>query len=413
LPGEHIAHFAMPNPFDYWTGMSPLTAAFTAVQSDKAQQGWVRDFFGKNNAVPTAVVSIPQETDANLFEVLKTQFFEQFGGKRGSIFTRSGDLKVEVITQTLQQMEILNSRRFSREEVDTVYGVPAGMLTGAVSGDSRLALEITLARNATQPIVDYFADVYTTKLAPFYEQENLVITAPSLVPQERSLQMQEYMAYKGARSLNENRAELDIEPWEPDEETEAAIKELFDVDNVKLIAEIPERVLDALQTFGAKVKGAPKPEPFGGNPNPFVPQSVQAPATEDQEAEAETAADEDTGVLGGEGQVESEGEQPEGVAAMTGAPSPTAAMTESAQKAAWLGIETEIARWQKVALKEAKEGRAPIERAFESEIIPPDLAESIKGALEFAVTEGDVRTAFTPPFSLRPTAPTHAEMPTR
>lgn len=211
LPGENVIHFRFANPFDYWMGLSPLTALMDAIRLDKFQSRYLQGFFGRDNAIPTAIISVPQETNEIDFEIIKEQIREQFGSGRRSAVTRAGDMSVQVITQTLHEMQIVDARKFNREEINHVIGIPDGLVAGGQSGDSRLATEITFARNTTQPLLDLIASTLDSALSPYYG-EGYVIVAPSIIPQDRSLALQEYSQYSVDRSINENRKERNLPP---------------------------------------------------------------------------------------------------------------------------------------------------------------------------------------------------------
>ena len=216
LPGENVVHFRTPNPVDFWTGLSPLTPLLVPLQTDASQSRWVRDFFDKKNAVPTAIISLPPGTTQGDFEEAKLILREQFEKGQRTLITRTGDLSVAVIQQTMEQLQVLNSRAQNTQEVDRVYGIPHGILTEGMSGDSRLAAEVALARNTIQPMVDYFAEELSTNLAPFYGPD-LVVVAPNVVPQDRALEAQEYSIYGQDMTINELRAKRDLDavshPW--------------------------------------------------------------------------------------------------------------------------------------------------------------------------------------------------------
>lgn len=213
FPGENILHYRLPNPFNYWQGMSPLSAAILGVQTDISQAKYTRDFFGKDNAIPTAIISLPKDISEEEFTIAAEQLREQFGEKRKSAIIRAGEMSVEVITQTLEQMQMIASREFNRNEIDRIYRIPEGYMGAGLSGASQLAHEIALARNAIQPLIDYLAAEETAKIGPYYG-EDIVITAPNVIPQDRALDMHEYRVYGLDRTINENRAEQDLDEWE-------------------------------------------------------------------------------------------------------------------------------------------------------------------------------------------------------
>lgn len=211
LPGENVVHFRTPNPFDYWVGLSPLTAALTPVQTDAAQARWVRDFFATKNAVPAAIMSVPAETGDEEFNEIRRTLREQFEKGQRTLITRAGDLSVAVIQQTIEQMQVMAGREFNAKAVDRIFGIPEGLVTGGLSGDSRLAAEIALARNTVQPLLDYFAEEWSANIGPFYGAD-VVIEAPNIVPQDRALEAEEYRIYSLDRTINENRATRGLTP---------------------------------------------------------------------------------------------------------------------------------------------------------------------------------------------------------
>jgi HK97 family phage portal protein len=312
LPGENMVHLRTANPFDYWQGLSPLTAALMGVQTDTSESKWVRDFFARNNATPNAILSLPATVGTTDFNRIKEQLKEQLESGQRRIITRAGDLKVDVIQQTLEQMQVVQSRAFSRDEIDRVYGVPQGLVSGALSGDSRTAAEVTFSRNTIQPLLDYICDEWTANVGPFYG-DDVRIEAPNTVPQDRSLAVQEYAMYSRDRTVNENRAEQGLgESSDPN-------------------AEIPVRLLELY------VKS-------GGTPAPGTP-------------------------------------------SLPGAPAPAQEVAVQAGRAA------EMARWKKVALKEARAGRDPAARGFESAVLGPETVDAIRLRLAGA-DEATVRAIF-------------------
>ena len=343
LPGENIVHFRTPNPFDYWEGLAPLAAALMATEMDNAQGKWTRDFFKEENAVPSAVIALSETLSEDQFDAVVRRLRIQMAEGQRRLFTRSGDLSVQMITQTLEQMQIIDSRGFNRDEIDRVYGTQ-GLFSNNSSGESRLSADIAFRRYAIQPVLDYFAEQLSADVMPYYD-EDLIIEAPNTIPQDKALEVQEYTIYQSDRTLNENRKERGLQPWRAPTGLEA----LAD------LAEIPVRLLPLAQTLLA-----PKTEPTAPEP------------------------------------VELE-EEPQ-VGDMTGAQDPGNMAEDLAGKAQKLQanlIATELKRWRKVATAEIKAGRNPGERDFETAIIPPEQVAKIKAALVAATTESEVKAAFT------------------
>ena len=349
LPGENIIHFRMPNPFDWWEGLSPLQAAILGVQSDHAQAVWQRDFFKEDNAIPSAIISVPADTNEIDFDRQREMLSEQLRNGQKRLFTRSGDLTVQMISQTLEQMQIIQSRQFNREEIDAVYNIPKGLISGGLSGDSRLAAEIAFARNAIQPMLDYFAEQMNADLAPYYG-EDVVIVAPNIIPQDRALEVQEYTIYAQDRTINENRKKIGLDDIKLDSE----------LSELQPFVSLPVRLITAALTQ----TGAQNVEILSGG-------SASAPTAPQVGA---LAGAQDPGAL---------------VQAQAGkglAPVGERSRTEQ------IAIDTELARWKKVALKAMRDGKP--QREFASEVIPTAIKAVVTDNLPYMADEAAINQLF-------------------
>lgn len=213
LPGENVVHFRRANPFDMWRGLSPLSALQKTLITDNAQSTWLGSYYGKGNAVPASVISLPPTLSDEDFETVKRDIEEQFGGKRQTAVTRSGDFKIEVIQHSIADMQVIDHKRYNAQEIRSVYKIPEG-LTNATSGQSRLAAETALARDAVQPLLDYFAEVFSLFIMRYYDTDasEIRVVAESVVPQDEALEINKYKTYAPDRTLNENREEQGLKP---------------------------------------------------------------------------------------------------------------------------------------------------------------------------------------------------------
>jgi len=253
IPGEYMFHFRTPNPEDYWQGLSPLVAALNGMRIDYSQAQWVRSFFSDDNAVPANIVSLPPTITEPAYEAIKQQIRREFGGRRRTAVVRAGEISVQLVQQTLEQMQILQSREFSRDEIDRAFGVPKGLFDGALSGDSRREAVSAFLRDTVQPIADHFAYGLTARLRLFYG-DDLRVEVPDVGPQDRMLAVQEYRTYSQDRTINENREELGLPPINHP------------------LADVPVRILGIL----AKQSPQSLAPGFAGVPNPEQRATVEA-----------------------------------------------------------------------------------------------------------------------------------------
>lgn len=360
LPGENMVHIRFPNPFDYWQGLSPLSALLDPIRTDKYQKQYMQGFFGKDNAIPTAVISLPAETSETDFDIAREAIREQFGQGRRSAIIRAGDMDVKTITQTLQQMELVSSRKFNREEIEYALGIPSGLISGGLSGDSRLAADIQFTRSSVQPVLDRIAAEFTLNIAPYYGK-NVVIKSQNIVPQDKAMKIQEYAQYSQDRTINENRRELNLPMLEVGDP-------IFD-----LMLNVPTRLLPYVSSnssvIGGSLNAAVNGEPDSTSNESGIANSDQAPQYNNTESTP-------------------------GAGDMNGLSSP---MNETEQQfarsASLIGVSAELQRWKKVAVKEVKEGKNPGDRAFKSPALPDDVIMFIRASLNGA-DEANVKRVF-------------------
>lgn len=212
LPGENMIHFRTANALDYWVGMSQLTALQMPIRTDYSQAYWLDSFFGQDNAIPAAMISVPADLDEADFETVRRDIQEQFSGGRRTGITRAGQISVEVIQHAISEMRVLEGRAFNQGEIDRIYHIPEGIFSAA-SGDSQLAAEISLGRNAVQPMVNIFVEEVRAKFVPWYNESDpdIYMVPENVVPNDQRLDMEEYRVYGPDRTINENR-EIQDEP---------------------------------------------------------------------------------------------------------------------------------------------------------------------------------------------------------
>ena len=237
LPGESVVHFRSANPFDYWRGLSLLTALQNNLQINHTQGEWLADHYGEGNAIPSSVISIPPDIEDLEFEQIKRDIQNDFGGRHRTAITRAGEMDVKVIQHTIADMQILEAQQYLSQQVRRVLHVPEAF-DSASSGQARLAAETALARDAVQPLLNQIAEVITNNVMYYYgAHRKYRLVAGNVVPQDRAIDATEYQVYGQDRTLNENRAAIDLPPLKLTGAL-AAFQALYD--------EIPPRYLPVL-----------------------------------------------------------------------------------------------------------------------------------------------------------------------
>jgi HK97 family phage portal protein len=121
---DEIAHFRLPNPGNEVYGLSPIESLDAVIETDLYAQDYNLHFF-KNHAVPRLHVDLGNCTLPQLKRV-REYFAKEFQGTSNAHKTivTEGGAKVTPIGTKPNDMEFLNQRKFSRDEICSVFGVP-------------------------------------------------------------------------------------------------------------------------------------------------------------------------------------------------------------------------------------------------------------------------------------------------
>jgi HK97 family phage portal protein len=140
---DEIIHIKYPHPTNVFYGLSPLTAAKIAIDIDQGALEWNHNFMNRGGW-PAGAIETPNEVGKDEYRRLKNEIKAYVqGGKRtaGRIMLLTGGMKYSKIAVTPKDMDWLSARRFSRDEILSIFGVPF-----AIAG--LFSTEQTTARSA-------------------------------------------------------------------------------------------------------------------------------------------------------------------------------------------------------------------------------------------------------------------------
>jgi HK97 family phage portal protein len=154
---DEIIHFKLPNPTDYWYGLSPLRAAFDSVSQDMAAIKASREF-QERGAIPAAVLKSLYAMDPAQSEKLRHQFNGLYGGPKGRarVALLPPGLDFSTVTMSAKDAETIALRKISREEICAVFATPPALvgLFEFASYANADAQERMFWRNTVMPHMD-------------------------------------------------------------------------------------------------------------------------------------------------------------------------------------------------------------------------------------------------------------------
>jgi HK97 family phage portal protein len=213
LDAVEVIHFRRWHPRSDYYGLSALHAARIAVQSDGAMARWNRDTFGADHAVPAGIVNITEYVSDADFERLKSEWRESYGGpERRTAFLRGGAVQWQGIGLSQQDVDFLNGRRFNREEIFHIYGMPPGMWSeNATEANAKIAERVFVERTLWPKLVR-LAGKITAELLPFWGAD-LVAAFDDIRPTDIGTKLAEVRTAYPVLSINEIRGRFyDLPP---------------------------------------------------------------------------------------------------------------------------------------------------------------------------------------------------------
>jgi HK97 family phage portal protein len=152
----HIPDFRLPGEF---YGLSPIAACRTTLGSAMAADVYAASYFG-NAANPGGVIEVPGElTEEQASDIGRDWNLTHTGPYRaGKIGILSGGAAFKPLTINAQDAQLLDTRRFSVEEIARIYRVPLALLghpvAGAMSYASVEAQNLSFVQYSLRPILE-------------------------------------------------------------------------------------------------------------------------------------------------------------------------------------------------------------------------------------------------------------------
>lgn len=217
LPVESVCYFREPSLFNYRQGMSKLDALRYAIETDQHAAGWNLDTFVNDVALRT-LISLPSDISRGLFAQVKQEILTQLVDERKRfIVARGGEIKAEAIGLSHKEMEFLAGREFTREEIDRVFGFPAGFWAKeATEANSRTAMNVVIDMSVW-PQLTMIGEEITAQILPrYYEDETIVAEFADIRRGNVELKLKEDKQRYEGMTVNEVRLELGLGKHEND-----------------------------------------------------------------------------------------------------------------------------------------------------------------------------------------------------
>ena len=137
---HEVVHIKFWNPLNEFRGLAPMSAARNAIVQDKLANAFNTSFFA-NSGSPAGVIEMDENLTDKQFERLARQYDDRHGGAGNAhkMLLLEGGAKFKQTTFSQKDMEFLNQKKWNRDEILAVYGVPK-MEVGIIEEGANLAV---------------------------------------------------------------------------------------------------------------------------------------------------------------------------------------------------------------------------------------------------------------------------------
>ena len=208
LDPKYVCYFRYANPFDFFDGLPPLVAAMLTVDADLAMKTWNGAFFGQDNVMPSAVISLgsgdanrlidPQDIQA-VKEELKSEYQAI---NRKTIVTNANNMSAALLGWNAKDMDFLNGMAWNRDEIDWCFGVPPGM-HDKNSTEANAKVGKGIFKDNMWGLKNLYADEITNQIMKPHYHEDLEVRFEDDRIVDRELQLKEAALAKEAMSREE------------------------------------------------------------------------------------------------------------------------------------------------------------------------------------------------------------------
>jgi len=166
---QEDAYYCMYATLDGFTPVSPIKYAAESIRAagDMRKHGH-RTF--ENFAVPSGVLTVPEKLSDPAFKNLRESWNSTYGSKNvGKVAILEEGTKFEQMSMSNEDSQYLETRRYTREEIAAIFGVPPYMVgdTSQATGWSTLEAQSSdLLRWTFNPWIKRIEDATTVSFVP-------------------------------------------------------------------------------------------------------------------------------------------------------------------------------------------------------------------------------------------------------
>lgn len=190
---EDVCHHKYPNPFSMIKGYSPLQGICDSVKTNESMNRYEKALF-RNMARPDGVIEMDESLGDPEYKRLKREWDKAMKGedKQGQVVIMEGGGKYKQISMTPRELNNLQGRKITKEEIANGYGVPLPLVTADTNLANLRAANEQYMRDTIAPKLMMYEQNINADVIPDYEGgEDLFAAFDDCVPEDKIMKLKE------------------------------------------------------------------------------------------------------------------------------------------------------------------------------------------------------------------------------
>jgi HK97 family phage portal protein len=190
LPDEEVLDFKRPHPFNPFEGLSVLEQARLEVEADLQAVDIFKGFL-KRGAVPSGILKTKGEMTEETYQRIKSQVNEEFTGDNNFFKPMVlENLEWQNITIPFKDLEFIEQRKFTRDQILAIFGVPKAMLfADDVNRANSEAAKYWFAEYTVKPYMDIIIDTLENDLLKKLGAFDVYFDYENFIPEDKEYEL--------------------------------------------------------------------------------------------------------------------------------------------------------------------------------------------------------------------------------
>ena len=217
IPVENMVHFKFPGLLVPFAGTGPLQAGFIAAKLSENMNGYEAAMF-KNGGRPDMQLTYPKEISLTSDQIKRAQqnYRNAYRGTEntGKLYISDAGGELNPVSMTPKEMSYLNGRKWSREEILAVFGVPMAFVAiQEISRANAFEAKQIYAEQTIIPRLTLIEEKLNEQLTPDFD-DNIFLAFDDPRPNDVNFRLKERTTNIKVKysSINEEREKDGLEP---------------------------------------------------------------------------------------------------------------------------------------------------------------------------------------------------------